>query len=455
MSGAISGPENQCPSPNFQFLDFSLLKFPEYTNFPIFGRRGLTPPHRVKSITMATFTPEEIEIMQSRGNQYCKNVWLGLYDSEIPTSDEQQIKDFMTAKYEKKRYYVDPSSIATHSVVHFANGSRTPSSLSSTSSSSHNSPSSHNLSDSSTKLLNTVVRTQTQQQSSSLSSSKTSNSVTSNGSSQLFAANFESPLTSSSSQSSSIVDPFGSCGMDTSASSETSFANFDNNPAFDACQSAVRIAGGNGFCNGYNVDSSLFTGFSVHWGLPTGSSHKPTLKTLPLAFSRWSIATDNGSNLNKNKTESNNVPSEDKYAALKDLDFQMKNQMMEKQQEELKQKLVTNGDWGTNSNGFNWTSLFANRSGFSSEPGTPFNPFSHEITSWKANANVTVNPFSSETKDPWSNSVNWPSSKTQCQQNAPNGWIADANTFDANSARGSYFDCSGKGAWKKVFENCF
>lgn len=38
MSGAISGPENQCPSPNFQFLDFSLLKFPEYTNFPIFGR---------------------------------------------------------------------------------------------------------------------------------------------------------------------------------------------------------------------------------------------------------------------------------------------------------------------------------------------------------------------------------------------------------------------------------
>lgn len=95
------------------------------------SRRGLTPPHRVKSISMATFTPEEIEIMQSRGNQvnncalktffalsvkfdqlrrkilnylqYCKHVWLGLYDSEIPTSDEQQIKDFMVAKYEKKR----------------------------------------------------------------------------------------------------------------------------------------------------------------------------------------------------------------------------------------------------------------------------------------------------------------------------------------------------------------
>lgn len=50
----------------------------------------------------------------------------------------------------------------------------------------------------------------------------------------------------------------------------------------------VRIAGGNGFCNGYNADGSLFTGFSVTWGLPTGSSHKPTLKTLPLAFSRWS-----------------------------------------------------------------------------------------------------------------------------------------------------------------------
>jgi len=31
-------------------------------------RRGLTPPHRVKSISMATFTSEEIDFLKSRGN---------------------------------------------------------------------------------------------------------------------------------------------------------------------------------------------------------------------------------------------------------------------------------------------------------------------------------------------------------------------------------------------------
>lgn len=32
-------------------------------------RRGLTPPHRVKSISMASFTSEEIEFLKSRGNE--------------------------------------------------------------------------------------------------------------------------------------------------------------------------------------------------------------------------------------------------------------------------------------------------------------------------------------------------------------------------------------------------
>lgn len=75
-------------------------------------------------------------------------------------------------------------------------------------------------------------------------------------------------------------------------------------------------------------------------------SHLVSWKNIDV-FSSFStgIATDHASTLSKNKIESN-VPSEDKYAALKDLDFQMKNQMMEKQQEELKQKLATNGDGG-------------------------------------------------------------------------------------------------------------
>ncbi|KAG6450379.1 hypothetical protein O3G_MSEX006547 [Manduca sexta] len=70
--------------------------------------RGLTPPHRVKSISMATFTPEEIEIIKARGNDYCRRVWLGLYEGEsVNFTDEQSVRDFMSDKYEKKRYYLD------------------------------------------------------------------------------------------------------------------------------------------------------------------------------------------------------------------------------------------------------------------------------------------------------------------------------------------------------------
>ncbi|XP_046961621.1 arf-GAP domain and FG repeat-containing protein 1 [Vanessa cardui] len=72
--------------------------------------RGLTPPHRVKSISMATFTPEEIEFIKVRGNDYCRRVWLGLYEGEsVNFTDEQSVKDFMSDKYEKKRYYLESS----------------------------------------------------------------------------------------------------------------------------------------------------------------------------------------------------------------------------------------------------------------------------------------------------------------------------------------------------------
>lgn len=90
-------------------------------------RRGLTPPHRVKSISMASFTPEEIEFLKSRGNeviilkevvsleiqlislrflQYCRLVWMGHYNlSNLPgeTKEEQRFKDHLVAKYERKR----------------------------------------------------------------------------------------------------------------------------------------------------------------------------------------------------------------------------------------------------------------------------------------------------------------------------------------------------------------
>lgn len=37
----------------------------------LFSRRGLTPPHRVKSVSMATFSTEEIDFIKSRGNEVC------------------------------------------------------------------------------------------------------------------------------------------------------------------------------------------------------------------------------------------------------------------------------------------------------------------------------------------------------------------------------------------------
>ncbi|OXB54194.1 hypothetical protein ASZ78_012821 [Callipepla squamata] len=74
--------------------------------------RGLNPPHRVKSISMTTFTQQEIEFLQKHGNEVCKQIWLGLFDdrsSAIPDfRDPQKVKEFLQEKYEKKRWYVPP-----------------------------------------------------------------------------------------------------------------------------------------------------------------------------------------------------------------------------------------------------------------------------------------------------------------------------------------------------------
>uniref|UniRef100_K7FGM9 ArfGAP with FG repeats 2 n=1 Tax=Pelodiscus sinensis TaxID=13735 RepID=K7FGM9_PELSI len=72
--------------------------------------RGLNPPHRVKSISMTTFTEAEVLFLQSRGNEACRKVWLCSFDprtSLLPDSrDPQKVKEFLQEKYEKKRWYV-------------------------------------------------------------------------------------------------------------------------------------------------------------------------------------------------------------------------------------------------------------------------------------------------------------------------------------------------------------
>nr|XP_039256918.1 arf-GAP domain and FG repeat-containing protein 1-like [Styela clava] len=76
--------------------------------------RGLNPPHRVKSISMTTFTAAEITFMESRGNEWCRAVYLAKYDEQSRAkpesrSDHSKLKHFMELKYEQKRWYESPS----------------------------------------------------------------------------------------------------------------------------------------------------------------------------------------------------------------------------------------------------------------------------------------------------------------------------------------------------------
>ncbi|XP_072904842.1 arf-GAP domain and FG repeat-containing protein 1-like isoform X3 [Hemitrygon akajei] len=96
--------------------------------------RGLNPPHRVKSISMTTFTEQEIEFLQLHGNEVCRQIWLGLFDSRsavIPDyRDPQKIKEFLQDKYEKKRWYISPErvkvSAATSATTSLSSRSSTP-----------------------------------------------------------------------------------------------------------------------------------------------------------------------------------------------------------------------------------------------------------------------------------------------------------------------------------------
>ncbi|XP_053083720.1 arf-GAP domain and FG repeat-containing protein 1b isoform X1 [Pangasianodon hypophthalmus] len=96
--------------------------------------RGLNPPHRVKSISMTTFTQQEIEFLQKHSNEVCKHIWLGLYDdrsSAVPDFREpQKVKEFLQEKYEKKRWYVPPEQakmLASVQVPHSGSSASTSS----------------------------------------------------------------------------------------------------------------------------------------------------------------------------------------------------------------------------------------------------------------------------------------------------------------------------------------
>jgi len=56
------------------FLQFRLKMNANPLNVSLLGvcfcfRRGLNPPHRVKSISMTTFSQQEVEFLQNHGNE--------------------------------------------------------------------------------------------------------------------------------------------------------------------------------------------------------------------------------------------------------------------------------------------------------------------------------------------------------------------------------------------------
>lgn len=64
-------------------------------------RRGLTPPQRVKSISMATFTTEEVDFIRAHGNEDCAKTWMGLWDPKRTITQDH--RELMVDKYERKR----------------------------------------------------------------------------------------------------------------------------------------------------------------------------------------------------------------------------------------------------------------------------------------------------------------------------------------------------------------
>lgn len=163
--------------------------------------RGLNPPHRVKSINMSTFTQDEVEFMKTHGNQLNKMVYLGLYDANAGFSpdpkDTERFKEFLSQKYERKRWYVEPTEAMKQKIKADTEASldknNATSSKTSTSSLTH----SHSITNS--------IKTPPQDSTSTTSTARTTRapSVTSSQPPMLV---FDAPVTTTTTTSTSLFD---------------------------------------------------------------------------------------------------------------------------------------------------------------------------------------------------------------------------------------------------------
>ncbi|XP_076197037.1 arf-GAP domain and FG repeat-containing protein 1 isoform X7 [Aptenodytes patagonicus] len=287
--------------------------------------RGLNPPHRVKSISMTTFTQQEIEFLQKHGNEVCKQIWLGLFDdrsSAIPDfRDPQKVKEFLQEKYEKKRWYVPPEQAKVVASVH---ASISGSSASSTSSTPEVKPLKSLLGEAAPTLhLNkgtpsqspVVVRSQGQQQ-----QEKKQFDLLSDLGSDIFAA---APPQSTATANFANFAHFNSHTGGSAGSVNANFAHFDNFPksssadfgAFNASQSSTTAtAASKAAVNKSNLQSAdkyaalanLDNIFSAGQG---GTEQGSGFSTVVSASAGPALSAPNQSSA-----------SSDKYAALAELD---------------------------------------------------------------------------------------------------------------------------------------
>ncbi|KAK5868312.1 hypothetical protein PBY51_009339 [Eleginops maclovinus] len=285
--------------------------------------RGLNPPHRVKSISMTTFTQQEIEFLQKHGNEVCKRIWLSLYDdrsTSIPDFREpQKVKEFLQEKYEKKRWYVPPEQAKSVASVH-ASGS----SNSSTSSTPEVRPLKSLLGESAPSLhLNkntppnqspVVSRGQSQQQQQQQQQQFHDKrfDLLSDLGGDIFAA----PPNMNAAASSSFAN-FAHFNSHTTAQSANANANFAN---FDAFGSASGSTGG--FPSAPQAQFHPSNTGSASGGLANASfaNFDNFPKSCSADFGSFSSSTpSNSTAAGREAVQSTSYP-DDKYAALTDLD---------------------------------------------------------------------------------------------------------------------------------------
>ncbi|KAM9317675.1 arf-GAP domain and FG repeat-containing protein 1a isoform 2-T2 [Pholidichthys leucotaenia] len=281
--------------------------------------RGLNPPHRVKSISMTTFTQQEIEFLQKHGNEVCKQIWLGLYDdrsSSVPDFREpQKVKEFLQDKYEKKRWYIPPEQAK---VVASAHASISGSSNSSTSSTPEVRPLKSLLGDSAPSLhLNkntppnqspVVSRGQSQQQ----QFHDKKYDLLSDLGGDIFAP----PPTVNAGPSSSFANfaHFNSHTMSGKANADAGFANFD---AFGSTSASMV-----GFPSTSQATFQPSNAGSASGGLANASfaNFDNFPKSCSADFGSFSSSSQsNSTGAGRDAVQSTSVPA-DKYAALADLD---------------------------------------------------------------------------------------------------------------------------------------